>query len=156
MASEKSPSHKKYYTVASANATLPLVRAIVRDVAELARDLKDRYERLARLTPPGRDSIGEPWAEEVRHMRDDFERDQERMHGYEQELRKLGVELKDYDVGLIDFPGWMDGREICLCWKLGEPKVSFWHEVDAGFAGRQRLPNEDTPPKAVTAVAGLG
>lgn len=155
MASEK-PPRKKYYTAAEANATLPLVRAIVRDVAELARDLKDRYERLARLTPPGRDSIGEAWAEEVRHMREDFERDRERMHSYEQELRKLGVELKDYDVGLIDFPGWMNGREVCLCWKLGEPEVGFWHEIDAGFAGRQRLPDADTPPKPLPRLLASG
>ncbi len=61
------------------------------------------------------------------------------MREYEQELRKLGVELKDYFTGLIDFPCWMDGREVYLCWQLGEPEVAHWHELDAGFAGRQKL-----------------
>ena len=55
------------------------------------------------------------------------------------ELKNLGIELKDYDTGLIDFLCWMDGREVYLCWRLGESEVSHWHEIDAGFAGRQRL-----------------
>ena len=69
----------------------------------------------------------------------EFERDQQRMHEYEEELKNLGIELKDYDTGLIDFLCWMDGREVYLCWRLGESEVSHWHEIDAGFAGRQRL-----------------
>ena len=71
---------------------------------------------------------------------DFFESDQQRMQDYEQELRTLHIELKDYFTGLIDFPCWMDGREVFLCWRLGEPEVSHWHELDAGFAGRQKLP----------------
>jgi hypothetical protein len=61
------------------------------------------------------------------------------MQEYEQELRRLGVELKDYDTGLIDFPCWMNNRAVYLCWRLGEPEVSHWHELEAGFAGRQKL-----------------
>ena len=69
----------------------------------------------------------------------EFERGKEKMREYEQELKNLGVELKDYYIGLIDFPCWMDGREVNLCWKLGEPEVAHWHELDAGYSGRQRL-----------------
>ena len=58
----------------------------------------------------------------------------------EDELRKLGVELKDHNTGLIDFPCRMGDREVYLCWRLGEPEVGYWHEVNAGFAGRQKLP----------------
>jgi hypothetical protein len=58
---------------------------------------------------------------------------------YVEELRSLNVELKDPFAGLVDFPCWMDEREVYLCWKLDEPEVSHWHEVDAGFAGRQKL-----------------
>ena len=64
----------------------------------------------------------------------EFERGQEQMHEYERELQQLGVELKDYFTGLIDFPCRMDGREVYLCWRLGEPEVGHWHELDAGFA----------------------
>jgi len=150
MAVPKSRSKKKYYTAREANATLPLVRAIVRDITDLARDLQDRHERLSRVTPPGRQTIGEPWAEELRHMREDFERDRQRMQTFEEELRNLGVELKDFKIGLIDFPCLMNNREVCLCWKLDEPEVAFWHEVEAGFAGRQRLPanGADGKPEA--------
>ena len=56
------------------------------------------------------------------------------------ELHEKGVQLKDYDRGLIDFPCMRDGRVILLCWELGEPeRIEWWHEVEAGFAGRQPL-----------------
>jgi hypothetical protein len=77
--------------------------------------------------------------EEIETMVADFERDQERLRGYEQEVASLNVELKDYLTGLVDFPCWMDNREVYLCWRLGEPEVAHWHELDAGFAGRQKL-----------------
>src|SRR5262245_45601811 len=139
MASKKRVPSKRYYTVAEANATLPLVRVIVRDIAELARDLRERNERLARLRPAGQDRAAGVYDEELEQIQAEFERGKERMREYEQELKNLGVELKDYYIGLIDFPCRMDGREVCLCWRLGEADVGWWHEVDAGFAGRQRL-----------------
>jgi hypothetical protein len=128
---------KKYYTVAEANATLPLVRSIVRDITELAASLEERRERLERMEKS--DTLRAHQEEFVRLV-EEFEREQERMKDYEQELRNLHVELKDYFVGLIDFRCLRDGREIYLCWKLGEPAVGHWHELDAGFSGRQKLP----------------
>jgi hypothetical protein len=140
MAASKPLTEKRYYTVAEANATLPLVRAIVRDIAELARDLHDRQERLGRVKPPPRGALLEAYQEEMQHAQADFERDRERLAEYQQELEALGIELKDYFTGLIDFPCWMENREVYLCWRLGEPEVGYWHELDAGFAGRQKLP----------------
>jgi hypothetical protein len=61
------------------------------------------------------------------------------LSNYIDELRRLGVELKGAD-GLCDFYSIMDGREVFLCWRLGEPDVRFWHDLDAGFAGRRPLP----------------
>lgn len=56
------------------------------------------------------------------------------------EIHETGVQLKDYDRGLIDFPSMRDGRLVLLCWQLGEgDEIEWWHEVDAGFAGRQPL-----------------
>src|SRR5690348_10274558 len=130
---------KKYYTAAQANAALPLVRAIVGDITELARDLRERHERLARVQVPARGAMGEAYEEEVRQMQAELERGQERMEEYEEELKRLGVELKDYHSGLIDFLCWMDNREVYLCWRMGEPEVGYWHELDAGFAGRKKL-----------------
>ncbi len=56
------------------------------------------------------------------------------------ELFEMGVQLKDYSRGLIDFPSMRDGRIVLLCWQLGEnDEIEWWHEIEAGFAGRQRL-----------------
>ncbi len=56
------------------------------------------------------------------------------------ELDKLGVQLKDYSRGLIDFPCRKDGRVVLLCWQLGEgDNIEWWHDIEAGFAGRQRI-----------------
>jgi hypothetical protein len=141
-ARKKPTSGKKYYTVAEANAALPLTRAIVQDITSLARDLHERHERLSRLKPTERVRLGQAHEEEVQHVLEEFERDQERMREYVKELQALGIELKDYDTGLIDFPCWMDDREVYLCWRLGEPEVAHWHETNAGFAGRRRITPE--------------
>jgi hypothetical protein len=60
-----------------------------------------------------------------------------KLEDFVDELTEIGCELKDYQTGLIDFTGRHKGHDVCLCWKLGEEKVGFWHECDAGFAGRQ-------------------
>lgn len=56
-----------------------------------------------------------------------------------QEIANLGVEIKDFERGLCDFPHMRDGRVVYLCWQRGEDAVEWWHDTDAGFAGRQRL-----------------
>jgi hypothetical protein len=130
-------SRKKYFTVEEANATLPLLRVILRDVTQLAQDLRERHQRILRLQSA--DAVDHPHQEEIQTMIADFERDQDKMREYETEIEQLGVELKDYLTGLVDFRCWMDGREVYLCWRLGEPDIGHWHELDAGFAGRQKL-----------------
>jgi hypothetical protein len=128
---------KKHYTLEEANAMLPLLRSILRDVTTLANELRDRYERIVRLQKSeGLDKVHE---EEVQQLTVEFERGQEKMHEYELELEKLGVELKDYYTGLIDFRHMKDGKEVYLCWRLGEPEVAHWHDLDAGVAGRQKI-----------------
>ena len=54
-------------------------------------------------------------------------------------LYRIGVEIKDFDRGLCDFPHWRDGRVVYLCWKRGEDRIEYWHDVDAGFSGRQPI-----------------
>src|SRR5262249_44794019 len=135
---KKSRPVKKLYTVAEANAALPLVRAIVRDIAQLANDLRQRHERVERLRS-SETALSPAEQRELEEIVAEFERGQGQMADYERELRQLGVELKDYFTGLIDFRSVMDGREVYLCWRLGEPEVAHWHELDAGFAGRRNL-----------------
>jgi hypothetical protein len=124
MPKSRARTAKKYFTPEQANATLPLVRAIVRDITTLA----ESQER----------GVFEKGADEA------LQRDRERLAECVAELTALGIELKDPCTGLIDFPSLRDGREVYLCWKLGEPDVEYWHELDAGFAGRQKL-NADAP-----------
>jgi len=128
---------KKFFTVQEANSTLPLVRAIVEDITELARELTDWHDRLSRCR--GEAGLSPAHQEEVEHSRTEFDRRQGQMAEYETELEQLGVLLKDYFLGLIDFPGLLHGRKVFLCWKLGEKEVTHWHEIQAGFAGRQKL-----------------
>jgi len=130
---------KKYFTVAEANNMLPLVRVIVRDISELAEQLRERHERLTRQRPGDRSRLSDAHDEELQQAQTELERGQAKMQEYEGELKKLGIELKDYFTGLIDFPSVMNGRVVYLCWRLGESEVAHWHELEAGFAGRQKL-----------------
>jgi hypothetical protein len=128
----------KLFTVDEANRTLPLVRAIVSDITSLSREVIERRQRLSQLIA-GRDlDRSDLYAGELAEIEKDLEHDTRRLQEYIAELRQLGVEPKGPD-GLVDFPAMMDGRIVYLCWKLGEPEVLFWHEVEDGFAGRQPL-----------------
>jgi hypothetical protein len=130
---------RKLFTVDQANAALPLVRAICTDLAQLSRDVIERRERLSQLLDGrGRKPYG-PYTEELVQIEEELEKDTERLQEYVEELRALGVEPKNGPEGLVDFPSLMEGRLVFLCWKLGEPEVLHWHELDAGFAGRQPL-----------------
>jgi hypothetical protein len=139
MAANERRIGKRYYTPAQANAALPLVRAIVQDIVNLSRDLRERRERLPVLHGRQRGRMSAAHEEEVAQGQLEVERDLERMGELVSELNALGIELKDDVKGLIDFTCRMDGRDVYLCWLLGEPTVAHWHELDAGFAGRQKL-----------------
>lgn len=127
---------KKYFTAAEANSMLPLVRRVVTDIATLANDLRDRAERLSRMQEG---NLTKEHQEEFAQVEEEFERGKDQLTDYADELKDLGVYLKDPYSGLVDFPCWMDDHEVFLCWKLGESEVGYWHELDAGFAGRQKL-----------------
>ncbi len=130
---------KRTFTIREANATLPLVRAIVADLVGLARDVTERRQRLLALAPSGERRSADPYQEELVQAGEELERDSRRVLEYVKELRDLGIETKSVTEGLVDFPAILSGRMVYLCWKLGEPEVGFWHEMDAGFRGRQPL-----------------
>ena len=132
----------KYFTVEEANLTLPLVRAIVADIVRQYAEIRERKERLEQLRKAKRAPQRESdafYADELAHIEEELERESETLQGYIKELEKIGVELKDLSIGLIDFRARMDGRDVYLCWKLGEDDISHWHELEAGFQGRQSL-----------------
>jgi hypothetical protein len=143
---------KRAFTVKEANSALPLVRAIVSDLVGLARDVTERRHRLLSLSRSGRRRETDPYEEELVHMETELEMDGRRILEFVEELRQLGVEAKSATEGLVDFPAILDGRMVYLCWRLGEPEVLYWHELDAGFRGRKPL----GPMKADAAEPGGG
>jgi hypothetical protein len=135
----------KLFTIEQANAMLPLVKAITSDLARLAGEVVERRHRLAMLTA-GRDlKAGDLYTDELAQTEAELEKDIVRIQEYIAELRALGVEPKGAMEGLVDFPSRMDGRIVYLCWRLGEPEVLHWHELEAGFAGRQSLTAGSVP-----------
>lgn len=135
------PASKKYFTLAEANAMLPLVRAIVDDIVQLYADVQERRDLLTKIRQrPGRPRDDDnPYDEEVDQVESEIEKDVDRLEEFGDELRRLGVELKDPVVGLVDFLAQIEGHDAYLCWKLGEGEIAFWHELDTGFSGRQSL-----------------
>jgi hypothetical protein len=138
------PEHRpaKLFTIEEANQTLPLVRAITADLVQLTNELVERRQRLAMLTSGREREVGNPYSDELAAIEAEIEKDAQRLREFVDELIALGVEPKSAMDGLIDFPAMLDGRLVYLCWKLGEPEVIHWHEVDAGFAGRQTIAAE--------------
>src|ERR1017187_5473044 len=131
MKSKPRPKKRKLYTLDEANATLPLLRVILRDITTLAVELRGRYERLVRMQET--EGLDDAHKEEVHQLVEEFERGQEKMREFELELEKLDVELKDYYTGLIDFRHLKDDREVYLCWRMDEPEVAHWHDLNSGF-----------------------
>jgi hypothetical protein len=124
------------FSVDDANRTLPLVRRIVSDAVRDYWRWQEKvreYEELAANRGAGEPSDD---AERLERETAQLARD---IDGYVAEIRDLGVQMKGFDTGLVDFPAEIDGRPVLLCWQLGEESVQYWHEEDAGFAGRQPL-----------------
>jgi hypothetical protein len=130
----------RLYTPELANRALPYVRRIVEDLVAEHRKWSDVVRELELLAARERADAPDPRAAELRRLAQVSAAD---IDGFLGELASLGVECKGYDVGLVDFPAVIDGREVFLCWRLGEPAVAHWHDRDAGFAGRRPLPSAE-------------
>ena len=124
--------HERHFTVEEANALLGRIEPVLRSLREARDRLTDAeaHEALAGAAPtngggdPGR-NVGEAFLE-VRRML--------------LALQELGIVVQDIKRGLIDFPAIHEGREVYLCWELDEPpRIAFWHDLEAGYAGRQPL-----------------
>jgi len=121
----KPSKSRKRFTLDQANKALPLVTRIVRDIV-------NTHERATQLQAKLEESTGRE-----NGLQAQLDSALEQLQDYVDELGSIGVELKDYESGLIDFPGRHQGRDIYLCWKLGEEKITHWHELHSGYAGRQ-------------------
>jgi hypothetical protein len=119
----------KYFTPSEARKTLPLVRKIVKDILDTSREM--------RLIA---DEIGEEAEKDprIQKMADDVE-------DFMAELEDIGCFFKDWNfqIGLVDFPAILDGKEVFLCWRSDEDNIMYYHEMETGFAGRKIIPPEE-------------
>ena len=124
----------KLFTIQEANALLPSVRTIVTKIQKAHRQVaryRDEARKAAEAAEKGGGgmSAGLVYAEALTNLTSQIA-----------ELEILGVQLKDFERGLVDFPSLRDGRVVLLCWQIGEgDELEWWHDVDAGFAGRTPL-----------------
>jgi hypothetical protein len=133
----------RFFSLSEAERLLPEVEGLLRSLLQLKADyqrteteLQGLLQRIAiagGMIPP-REKIGQ-----LRNRKDAAARG---LQTSVKKLEELGCLLKDIDIGLVDFPTLYRGKEVYLCWKLGETSIAYWHHIDAGFPGRQAIDNE--------------
>lgn len=127
----------KQFTLAQATATLPLVRHIVGDIMTEYRRWQELVRDYEVVAASSRADMPDPRAEQLQRQAQSLATD---IESFVAELAALGVQFKGYDLGLADFPSELEGRPVLLCWRFGEPSIAFYHDADAGYAGRQPIP----------------
>ena len=123
--------HERHFTREEANALLPQLTALLGQLREAKDELTDAeaHEALSEAAPTN------GGGEEGRQVGVAFLEVRRLLETVEQ----AGLVLRDIDRGLVDFPALIDGREVYLCWEVGEDEVDFWHDMDAGYGGREPL-----------------
>jgi hypothetical protein len=123
---------KKHYSLDEARALLPQIRKWLTELNRLrqrvSRQDKQQSESLAAGSDLGGDAIND-WLRNLAGMKKLLQRFQQRE-----------IQIKDVERGLIDFPAIIGGREVFLCWEQDEEDIEYWHDLDAGYAGREKLP----------------
>jgi hypothetical protein len=133
---------KTYFTLAEANALLPLVKLELEKLQDIKREFRRKYEQLQELKASNRNGgttqTGDPY------FTLECEMDFLQMEGNTllKSFELKNVQLKDIDSGLVDFPALLDGQEVLLCWRQGEERIAHYHGSEDGFAGRRKLKEE--------------
>jgi hypothetical protein len=127
----------KLFTLAEAERTLPLVRRIVHDLTVGYPAWRTAVSRFELLTGGARADWGE--TKELVAARESVTHHAERINRYLQELEAVGCVFKGFEAGLVDFYSLRGDRPIFLCWRLGEERITYWHEIESGFSGRQPI-----------------
>jgi len=130
----------KTFTLDEAQALLPVAESLLNralEARQAAEELDDELSALMRrIVAQGGMKIN---AADVQRRRTTLEALVQRAKDSLQELDAIGVQVKDLDSGLLDFPCELDGETVLLCWKRGEPRIGFWHRMEDGFRGRQPI-----------------
>lgn len=122
----------RYFSVEEANQVVRQIQPLLSKILEIRQRVLERRPELISLLQKVRGNGGNRQASE---LVDEFRRLEELV----ELIQASGAIVKDINQGLIDFPHWRDGREVYLCWQFGEDEIRYWHEIDAGYAGRQPL-----------------
>ncbi|MFO7634185.1 MAG: DUF2203 domain-containing protein [Caldilinea sp.] len=122
----------RYFTLEEARAALPQVKALMEQVQVARREiLRLRPDSLPVIEKAALNGGNKSMGELAIHVM--------RLEAGVKGIMALGVTIKDIDAGLVDFIGIRNGREVYICWRYGEDEIGFWHEINAGFAGRRPL-----------------
>ena len=127
----------KLFTLDEAERTLPLVQRIVQDLTAEYPVWRAAVARFELLTGGPRADRGD--SGELHAARELVARHADRINRYLLELDAVGCVFKGFEAGLVDFYSLREDRPIFLCWRLGEDRITHWHEIDSGFTGRQPI-----------------
>lgn len=137
------PAH--HFSVAEANSLLPLLAERLPRLRRLAAEARDVRGEIEGLVAVGLTDEGVLiMAHDYKLAKQRFDRLRAALGTLLDDIHGLGVRVKDAAVGLVDFPAVLDGQDVLLCWRLGEPAVTFYHGYEDGYAGRRPIP-PDTP-----------
>ena len=121
-----------YFTLDEANAVLDTIRPFIREILEI----RDRVlGQQPDIWPAIERSAGNGGNAQLSKIASEFGRLDDLVH----RVLDTGVQVKDINTGLLDFPAWRQDHAVYLCWKYGEDSIRYWHEIDAGYAGRQPI-----------------
>jgi len=128
----------RLFTRDEAEAMLPQIAPHLWQAQRLKREHDEAQQKLAELQAKGRGN-GHGLDAEISKVNVAIQKTAAEINGIVDRINGMGIEIKDLDMGLVDFRSQMSGREVYLCWKLGEEHVSWWHELTTGYASRQPL-----------------
>jgi len=125
---------RRTYTIEEANALMPQVRAVLLQLAVEQRRLDAAHADMHHQL----DADGDPAsAAQAARLESETTRIREGMQSLLAHLGDMGIELRDIEMGLVDFPGERDGEPVWLCWRMADARVAFWHRTDEGYATRR-------------------
>jgi len=133
---------RKTFTVSEANALLSNVTPLIEQLQGVHRSITKTNQQLDEAIGKLAEGNGYPIQALKEQMTALTSRQLQLVEAFQSalaQLEEMGCLLKDLDTGLIDFYGLREGELICLCWKLGEERIRFWHTLEGGYAGRQPL-----------------
>jgi hypothetical protein len=129
----------RYFTLEEANALLPWLEEQFARIMPVRDELAARQEQLLILFRENRSNGSSSKEQELADTQRTVNRLTQQLQEGLQEIARRGILVRDLGRGLVDFPSYREGREVHLCWLRGEERIAYWHETDAGFAGRQPL-----------------